>query len=419
MAKKRRKRKKKVFFPKVQAIFCLLSLLFIIGCSIYYGIRLIKYYKIYNPKSESGETLLTLANKIIDDSELVEEGDGVYFITNNYVYKGNNVNNYILVDDVLFRIIRVNSDKTVDIVMDEYINRLSWNDKTTDFLNSSIKEYLDNKILNIFNKDNLTVTTICKDKIAELSEISCNSTDNNSYVRLLGLNDYLNSLNSDKTYINSGNEYLWLYNNGETNVWHTTGTYISNSNPTNVYGIKPVITLKNSVVYLNGDGTLENPYIIENDKEIKVGSYLDINDNIYIVYEVGDDYLKVQSNEVLKDKRIFDSSNSNYQDSSLKNYLENTYLEKLKIDSYLKEVDFSGYKSKIGILSKNDLKFNSSLTAYYLSDQNNKKVLVYNGSVIESDTNAKRNIRISLGIKKNIKILSGNGSKYAPFIVEE
>ena len=418
MAKKRRRRRKRIFLPKVQTTFCILSLIFILGCGVYYGSRLYKYYKIYNPKNEKGEVLLNLSSKIIDDNKLVESGDGLYQINGNYVFKGKNVDNYILVSDMLFRILRINGDKTIDLVMDEYVNRVIWNKEITDYDKSSIKTYLDEKVLPLIKKDYLNTTSYCTDKIYELSEVSCNNTNNSSLIRLLGINDYLNSMNEDKSFISD--DYVWLYNSAKNNVWHTTDNYISNSNPTNLYGVKGVITLKNSTTYLKGNGTIDNPYIIDDNKqEIKVGSYLDINDNIYIVYEVGKDYFKVESNKLIKDKMMFDKSSSDYSKSSIKTYLENTFVDKLKIDNYLKEVDFNGVKSKIGLLSSNDLKFNSSLNNYYLSDSGASEVTVYNGSVVKSSPSTKRNIRYALGIKKDLNIISGNGSKYAPFIVED
>ena len=417
MAKKRRKRKKRIFLPKVQTVFCILSLIFILGCGVYYGSRLYKYYKIYNPKNEAGEVLLNLPSKIIDDSQVVESGSGLYLINNNYVYKGDEVDNYILIGDMLFRIIRINADKTMDLVMDEYVNKVIWNEEITTYDKSSIKTYLEKTILPIINNDYLVKTTYCTDKVYELSEVSCDDTDNNSYIRLLGINDYLNSLDDDASYMSG--DYVWLYNSGKNNAWHTTEKYLSNSKPNNLYGVKGVITLKNSVTYLKGTGTKENPYTLEeNNQGIKLGSYLDINDNVYIVYEVGSNYLKVESNKVIKDKQMFDKTTTDYEKSSLKTYLEKTYLDKLKINDYLTAVDFNGVKSKIGLLSSEDLKFNSDLNNYYLSDSESDEVVVYNGSVSSSAPNIKRNIRYALGIKKDLKIISGNGSKYAPFIVE-
>ena len=202
---KRKRRKKRIFLPKVQTGFCILSCVFILVCGIYYGNRLIKYYKIYNPKTETGEVLLNLPSKIIEETEIVEKGDGLYNINGNYVYKGKNVDNYILVDQMLFRILKINGDKTIDLVMDDYINRLEWNKEFTSFDKSSIKKYLEEKILPSINEDRLTKTTICENSVEGLKDIKCDKTNKDNYIRLLGIDEYLNSINDEKTFINSGN----------------------------------------------------------------------------------------------------------------------------------------------------------------------------------------------------------------------
>ena len=416
---KKRKKVKIIKAPKIQTIFCIISIVFILGCCFFYGTRLVKYYKVFNPKSETGEVLANLSSKIISSSSIVYEGDGLYINNGSYIYKGDYVNNYILVSNMLFRIVKINNDKTIDIVLDEYINKLEYDKELTNYLDSSINEYLEEKFLTSLDKTLLTTTNICTYTISLLSEIKCDKVDSSKYVRLLGISDFLNSMNDEKTYLVSDNDNLWLYNHSEKGIWHTKGVSISNSNVDSIYGIKPVITLKNSTVYISGDGTLNNPYqISENEKNIGVGTYLDINDDIYIVYEVGEDYLKVESNRVLKDKLIFDKTSNSYENSSLKEYLEDTYLESLNYKSILKEVNFNDVKSTIGILSLNDLKFNSALENYFLSDTKDKNIYLYNSSILATKVNNKRNVRPCLGLKKDLKIISGNGSKLAPFIVE-
>ncbi len=417
--KKRIKKEKKVSkAPKVQTIFCVVSLAFILGCCCFYGNRLIKYYKIYNPKDESGETLLTLSASIINNSSIVYEGDGLYLSGGNYVYKGKDVNNYILLSNMLFRIVKINNDKTIDLVLDDYLNKLEWNDKIDSFDNSSLSKYLNEKFLSILDQNLLVKTSLCSDTIPELNEITCDKITNNNYVRVLGINEFLNSISNDNSYLIKNREYLWLYNTGKTNAWHTNGISIGNDVVTKNYGVKPVITLKNSVVLLKGDGSINDPYQVKEVKDkLNIGTYLDLNDQIYTIYEVGEDYLKVEANLVLKDL-IFDNQTNEYSASSLKDYLENTYLKKLGLDSILKEVSFGEYKGKVGLLTKDDFKFNDTLRNYYLLDKDLDNVLLYNGSLRTSKVNVKRNVRPSLGIKKELKIISGNGSKMAPFIVE-
>lgn len=412
------KKEKVIKAPRIQTIFCLISILFIITCCIFYGNRLIKYYRVYNPKSDTGYVLANLSSKITSESSIVYEGDGLYISNGNYIYKGLDVDNYILVSNMLFRIVKINSDKTIDIVLDDYINKLSFNDEVSSYLDSSLNTYLVDNFLSVIDNSLLNTTSICTDTISELSEISCNSVNSDNYIRLLGINDFLNSMNDSKTYLVNSDEYLWLYNNSDNNIWHTKGNNISLSNSSSLYAVKPVLTLKNTTVYKTGDGSIDNPYQISEESNIGVGTYLDIDDDIYIVYEVGEDYYKVQSNNLLSKTYYFDSTSNSYSSSSLKTYLENDYLKSLSYQDLLKEVEFSSYKSKVGILSNNDLKFNSSLKSYFLSDTKDKKVYLYNSSVLTTNVNAKRSVRPCLGITKELNIISGNGSKLAPFIVE-
>lgn len=422
MKKKQKvKKKKRRIKSKIQTGFCLISLVFILGCCIYYGNRLIKYYKIYNPKSDSGDTLMTLAATITSKTSVTYEGDGLYLDNGNYIYKGEKVDNYILVNNILFRIMKINSDRTIDIAFDEYINKLPWDSEYKDYNESSIKEYLNKKVLDIFNKDILEHTVVCNPKVSKLTDVNCEEYDNKDYIRLLGLNDVLNSMvdGNDKSYLVKDSEFLWLYNETNSKAWHTTGSSLTSAEVANKYGIKPVLTLKNNVVLINGNGKKDNPYRIKDGgQEIGVGTYLDINDDIYIIYDIGEDYYKVQSNIVLPDTRIFDATTNDYSKSGLKYYLENEYVKSLSYSNLLKEVDFDGVKSKVGILNVNDFKFNSSLKGYFINEKVDDNIYLYNGSMTTSKVNIRRNVRPCLGITKDFNIISGNGSIMAPFIVE-
>ena len=96
-------------------------------------------------------------------------------------------------------------------------------------------------------------------------------------------------------------------------------------------------------------------------------------------------------------------------------------LEKIKEISYdklLKEVDFDGVTSKVGILNEDDLKFNSKLKGYFINLPVDENITLYNGTIVSSKVNIRRNVRPCLGITKDLNIISGNGSILAPFIVE-
>ena len=109
--KKKCKIKRKI---SIQKIFCIISILFIIGCFIFYGKRLIKYYKIYNPKID-GESTVYMATDILTNTSLVYEGNGAYRINGNTIYKGENLDNYVSFSNMLWRIIKIKSDNTIEI----------------------------------------------------------------------------------------------------------------------------------------------------------------------------------------------------------------------------------------------------------------------------------------------------------------
>ena len=71
-----------------EIIFIIFSIIFILGCCFFFGRRFIKYYRIYNPKSENGEQVKLLANSISESSSIVSEGDGLYQLSGSYIYKG-------------------------------------------------------------------------------------------------------------------------------------------------------------------------------------------------------------------------------------------------------------------------------------------------------------------------------------------
>ena len=99
--------------------------------------------------------------------------------------------------------------------------------------------------------------------------------------------------------------------------------------------------------------------------------------------------------------------------------IEETFVKNLSYQDILKEVTWFGdIKSNVGILNQEDLKFNSKLEGYFIDLKKDNNISLYNTSVLSTRVNIKRDVRPCLGIKKDLKIISGNGSKIAPFIVE-
>lgn len=418
-------------------IFCIVSLIFFLFCVIFYGYRLIKYYKIYNPKSETGKKIDLLSTHITQSSSVVYEGDGLYRVNGVYMFKGDVKNNYVYYSGMLWRVVKVNSDNTTEITLDEPINNLMWNSTLTDYESSDVHKYLNDVFLKTLNTDVLKKSMICKDVVIDVSKITCNTTSDKSYVKLLNITDFLNS-KTKTTFINDS-ESLWLSDVSKTGVWYAKGTSISSYEPSETYLIKPVVTLKMETKLLSGDGTKANPYQVEkNEKKLKVGSYVKLAHDEWIVYETH----KNSSKLILKDlylngstKYRFDTVSNTFSvnsPSSLAYYLNNSFYNSLSYKQHLVEDTWytGGYqtsykdiyekkvKAKVGLYNIADMKFNlQKNNSYLLTPGEVKKAYVFGKHLMQTTISKQYPIRPAIAIK-NLKIKAGEGTESSPYELE-
>ncbi len=428
--KKRRLKKAKL----CRFIFCVISLVFFLFCCIFYGMRLIKYYKIYNPKSETGQRTGVLSATILKDNPVIYEGDGLYRVNGSHLFKGKTVNNYIEFSNLMWRILRVNADNSVDIVLNEPINNLMWNSKITDYTSSDVHQYLNDVFLKILNQKRLKNTTICTDEVNDLSKITCNKKEERDYVKLLSITDYLNS-KTKQTFVNDDGS-LWLSDRSKTEVWYAKGNSVASYDPSESYPIKPVVTLKVDNSVIGGKGTMDDPYIIEKkNKEMQVGSYVKFGDAIWIAYEVGKENTKYILSDVIGAKFKFDTTNNLYNPEkagSLAGYLNSTFYSKLSYKELLTEdVWYTGgyqtsykdvykkqVKAKVGLYNIADMKFGMLEKSYHLlTPSKTGSIYIYGPYLTPSKVNIQRDIRPAISVK-NSKIKTGDGTLKNPFELE-
>lgn len=418
----------------IQIVFCSLSALFILGCCIFYGSRLIKYYKIYNPSTLNGEKVLLLSNKIGGYSEIVYEGDGLYIQGGNYIYKGNVSNNYLKYNNLLWRIVKINSDGTMQIILDDYINILNWNSEAGEYSTSLINNYLNDYFVKSLDKDLLVKANYCTDIIDDLSNITCDG-QNSDYVTLLDVTSYLNSVIDKDTYLSSEEEIFWLNNYGSEKIWHTNGSNVSQSEANSFYEIRPVVTLKSTIPYTSGDGTKENPYITTTENKLTIGSIVKLGEDNWVVYE-NNEVIKLTSIDVIDKQYRFDMKNVLFNlesESSIAKYLNETYLEELPYKDLLQDTEWyvgtlqesyldvksEKVNAKVGLLNIMDIKIDSSVSGYYLSTGNTEGyVYAYENVLKQSKPTLYRNIRPCIALDKNINLI-GEGTIDSPFEVEE
>lgn len=430
-----KKKKNKIKFNGFELAFCAFSFLFIIGCIAIYGSRLFKYYRVYNPKSEGGQSLMLVTTAIGKNSSIVYDGDGLYMNGGDYTYKGSDVDNYLVFSNLTWRIIKTNSDGTIDLVLNDYINTLSWANRPKAYIESDIHKYLNNYFIKYLDKSYLAPTTICKDEVNDLKQFSCNNKNEDNYVRLPSVSDFLNS-KTDSTYMASDTDTLWLNTISSDKTWQINGNNLSLANPTRALGIKPVIRLKSGVALISGDGSESNPYRVENeDDSIKIGDYVVLGTDKYIVYDTDDETLSLVLDGNLKKTYHFDLNSNIFNpqvNTSLAYYLNNPFLNSLSykdliiesewnIGSYVntyEDITSNKVRAKIGLYDLMNLKFDNEVQNYFLLNGISNGVYLYGNETIITKPAIYQGIRPAFRINKK-NATSGSGTKDNPFILGE
>lgn len=269
-------------------------------------------YYMYSPsiecKNEEKEfSTINLKNTLLE--KVVTSGNGLYNINNSYYFRGDKVDNYIIFDGKLWRIIKINSDNSIKLIEAGRRDSIIWDDRynantssstgINDYVHNDISSRIKDSLDEIYNDKNESIlsneakgyiknTSLCigKRSLEDTSKdgsTECSVTLDNQYIGLLQLNDYLitsldnNCINADSTACSNYN-YLADFNNL---YWTITA---STENTSQVYKISNVIMpssanssgMARMVINIsentnvNGTGTEEDPYkVIGTITEIK------------------------------------------------------------------------------------------------------------------------------------------------------
>lgn len=438
---------KKLSFKK---IFCFVSFIFLLSCCIFYGTRFVKLY-LENKKIENIEknSLVKVIRENNNENENFKNINGSeYFINSSDV-------NYLLYSNVLWRIVKVNNDNTIMVISDSSLTSLAYG-KEVNFVDSYINKWLnydDSKYsgileMNLNEKDNYLVKTVsCVDEIDELTNNDCINVNNDYYMSLLNVSDYVNIGNKDSFVVNG--EYFYLNNtNKDKGVWYIDDEgKITTNKGTDIIGVRPVITIKSNIDYISGDGTKENPYIIDNNNGL-FGSYVKLDNQIWRIYQVNDNEVRLMLNDYLKVndsilQYIYSNTSSyhdDYKKGSIAYYLNNNFLNTLSYKDKIKEVNWTnGYygsssnydyeealdvsiNSKVALISIGDIRLNNELSNYFTltgTKNNSSMVYVINSSQKIYSKNIQNEVNVVpvISLEKDL-FTKGNGSYSEPFEIE-
>lgn len=380
-------------------------------------------------------------------------------VSSDGYYKGTS-NNYVLFSGMLFRIVRINEDDTVKLVLDQPVNNMRANYEK--YEDSNIDTWLNKEFLNALTSSKYLVdTNYCVGSINSMADYTtyCSETVKRK-VGLLDVSEYYNTYSGNTTSILSksftlGHKIGDNYADATFNETAPTGTDTSILAP-----IRPVITVASSLSIMSGDGSITKPYKL-NDYEYAnktdrintrlIGEYLeysglvfrinqiDTNKNVRVILD-GEWIVKPDNNKLYISTNNIDKWSFNVKNDNEPGYvINNDYLDFIDVKS-IKESTYeiptndkdkkynkykaSKIKAKIVLPKTYDL-FAATGTADYMyayidKSTNNQMLFMintYDGRVFEIDKSGYNSysIKIVTTLDGNLKIESGKGTVNSPY----
>ena len=382
----------------IQKIFNLISAVFLITCCIFYGSRFIKLYL------ENQEQVVVEANTL--GKSLKENGNNfLKNINNEYYFNGEVDNNYVNYSGILWRVIKIGDNNVITLVSENSLTSLAFGEKKT-YEESYINKWLNNnnsENSGILEKNLNSMITylknidLCIDKIDDLNNLACNNINNDYFIGLPSINDYINTGASNG--FMSTNENFYLANTTNDNkTWYVNNEgKVNKSNGDDIFGVKATIKLKENLELISGTGTKDDPYVIESNLGL-FGSYIKLDEDMWRVIDVNENNLKLMYDGYVmdgNDKISYKYSNYNtyYDDTkynTLAYYMNKTFLSNLSYKDMIIESKYSnGYygkennfdysntldttiNTKVALVSVGDIVLNHELSNYFTLTSSSK-----------------------------------------------
>ena len=465
---------------KLGAIYMIVSALFLSSCVVYYGARFVYYYSV--SKGTIVQSSSNLNEILTQPVNLVVDADGLQVDGNEYIYRGNPVDNYVYYSGLLWRMMSIDADGNIKMITDETVSVTPWGYEGNDYETSIIRGYLNpqegNENTGIFYntledpETYLVPTKLCADKATESTEVLGCKLVVEDYVGLMDVNEYFFA-NGVESYLNIGTQQWSLTAKADDDTIfyiHTLGGIGNNSESTTdkySYGVRPVVTLKANTEITAGTGLKENPYritpVLDNEKtyalnEMQVGNYFTYENEIWRIvgFEEGKtkaimmDVLRNENEEVILSTYAKKTAMYSLKKGNLGYYLNNDYVNSLEHPEYLatgkfytgefssdsayalEKVKASVVEAKVGIPQIYDLYTTNTLEsdeytgeiAYWTSNyKKNSELLTWvmrSGDWMFGDfaTNEYA-IRPVIYLHEKIQVSGGEGTMEAPYEIME
>ena len=350
--KKKKTRRK---FGPIEFSFNFISLIFAMGVALFYGGRSFYYYSLQSQSKK--ESAMTIAGLLMDNNTLMKENEeGFHKADDGYYFRGHVENNYVWYANRMFRVLRINEDNSVKMVSNDLVASFMWGD-TPNYDQSNVRLWLtktDQEHSGVYydtipspNK-NLTKIKYTIDRLLE-TKVEFGDQEFEDYVTSLTLNDYVVA-GGKSSYLNNGKLFFLLgYNSDNENIYVEEDGSIVSCDSLDGFGIRSVIQIVGNTHVLQGDGTKDNPYMIDQGNDINyVDSYVKLGNDTWKVFEDKNGllkmylngYIKIDGNDVMRMYSYNRNRFDYYNEANLGYYLNNDYLNSLSYNALLVANDY-------------------------------------------------------------------------------
>lgn len=454
-SKKKKTKKRELRFGPIEFVFNFISIVLVLCVGIYFGGRSFYYYSLQNKGSK--ETAMTLNGLVLDNNKLVNgDTEGLHQDTDGYFFKGNVSNNYVWFANRMFRVMRVSEDNYVKLVSDDLTSSFMWGN-SNDYFTSNVRNWLtnvDNVAMSGIYYNTipgqsrfLSQTKYYIDQFVEDKYIS-GDVEFNDNVTTITLGDYITA-GGKNSYLNNGKLFFLLgYSELADNLYVEEDGSIATCSNYDGFGIRSVITLSKNIPVSQGDGTKDNPYMIDQGSDVNyVDSYVKLGDDVWKVYEDYNGLLKMYLNgyitingeDVYKNYSLRSNKFNYFDDNNVGSYLYNVYINTLSyrpilIDNtyaYGEMSDETGYdyaniysNSFTGPISMPNLfdYVSADISGFFRNNTGSKLSttqysVLENGMVEEAEVTDYKRVVPVVSINAN-SLKGGNGRIDNPYVVE-
>ena len=258
---------------------------------------------LYTPQLDCGDDYVTQSLSEVVTSDIVTEGYGLYQVGDTYVYRGEEVNNYVQLETSLWRIVKITEDGNFMLILNgdmyesvpwdnRYNSDIGYNMGINTFSASRIRDTLedlydtddeDRIILSDDDRSKLVSFDLCTGKrntndTTKDNSVECTEVLEDQMIGLLTATDYMmGSIDPNCTTVVDFScqnyNYLaapykwWLVTavNGVTDEAYgvSSSGVVENTTTASYMYPRPVVMLDSNVLFSEGKGTENKPYHIK------------------------------------------------------------------------------------------------------------------------------------------------------------